>query len=270
MGGFLDSGGGKRMEETRKKLEDFFDEMVKNMKYFKRKSYEQFFKDTYEKYRDLMASLPVLCEGEGLEAEEALEELAGAIPMYARSKFLEVPKRKKEPTGIDYNMAMAVYVVPMLVYQHDPVNERIATRMVEIWNESKVTGLPLQKSNYEQIAGGFRKGLCFITTAVCEYQGKTDECQELTTLREYRDQYLGQSQEGRAMVEEYYEIAPILVLSIEMHREPGKIYEEIYQEYLRPCVEYAKKKENEKCRDLYADMVGSLRQRFAPSHLNRV
>ncbi len=258
------------MEETRKKLEDFFDEMVKNMKYFKRKSYEQFFKDTYEKYRDLMASLPVLCEGEGLEAEEALEELAGAIPMYARSKFLEVPKRKKEPTGIDYNMAMAVYVVPMLVYQHDPVNERIATRMVEIWNESKVTGLPLQKSNYEQIAGGFRKGLCFITTAVCEYQGKTDECQELTTLREYRDQYLGQSQEGRAMVEEYYEIAPILVLSIEMHREPGKIYEEIYQEYLRPCVEYAKKKENEKCRDLYADMVGSLRQRFAPSHLNRV
>ena len=52
--------------------------------------------------------------------------------------------------------------------------------------------------------------------------------------------------------------------------EAGKIYEEIYQEYLRPCVEYAKKKENEKCRDLYADMVGSLRQRFAPSHLNRV
>ena len=44
------------MEETRKKLEDFFDEMVKNMKYFKRKSYEQFFKDTYEKYRDLMSA----------------------------------------------------------------------------------------------------------------------------------------------------------------------------------------------------------------------
>ena len=36
------------MEETRKRLEEFFDEMLRNMKYFKKKSYEQIFKDTYE------------------------------------------------------------------------------------------------------------------------------------------------------------------------------------------------------------------------------
>ena len=29
------------MEETRKRLEEFFDEMLRNMKYFKKKSYEQ-------------------------------------------------------------------------------------------------------------------------------------------------------------------------------------------------------------------------------------
>ncbi len=110
--------------------------------------------------------------------------------------------------------------------------------------------------------------MCFITTAVCECQGKPDDCQELTVLREYRDGYLLGTDEGRAMVEEYYEIAPVLVLSIGMQREPEKIYEEIYRDYLRPCVEYAKNAENEKCRELYADMVGSLRERFAPSHLN--
>ena len=254
------------MEETRKKLEEFFDEMLRDMKYFKRKSYEQFFKDTYEKYRELVMSLPSLCEGEGEEVEAALEELASVIPMYARRKFLDVPKKKKEAVGIDYNMTMAVYVVPMLVYQHDPLNERIAKRMVEIWNEGQVTGLRLQKSDYDQIAGGFHKGLCYITTAVCESQGKPDDCQELTVLRRYRDQYLMRSKEGRAMVEEYYEIAPVLVLSIGMHREPYKIYQEIYRDYLRPCVEYAENEENVKCRELYADMVGSLRQRFAPSH----
>ena len=254
------------MEETRKRLEEFFDEMLRNMKYFKKKSYEQIFKDTYEKYRELVMGLPGLCEGE--EGDGAVEELASVIPLYARRKFLDVPKRKKEPAGIDYNMAMAVYVVPMLVYQHDPVNERIAERMVEIWNEAQVTGLRLQKSDYEQIAGGFRKGMCFITTAVCECQGKPDDCQELTVLGEYRDGYLLGTDEGRAMVEEYYEIAPVLVLSIGMQREPEKIYEEIYRDYLRPCVEYAKNAENEKCRELYADMVGSLRERFAPSHLN--
>ena len=125
------------MEETRKKLEEFFDEMLRDMKYFKRKSYEQFFKDTYEKYRELVMSLPSLCEREGEEVEAAVEELASVIPMYARRKFLDVPKKKKEAVGIDYNMTMAVYVVPMLVYQHDPLNERIAKRMVEIWNEGQ-------------------------------------------------------------------------------------------------------------------------------------
>ncbi|WP_244324682.1 CFI-box-CTERM domain-containing protein [Sporofaciens musculi] len=260
------SAEGRLMEETRKKLEDFFDEMVKSMKYFKKKSYEQYFKDTYEKYRDLFMSLPALCEGEEETASAAIEELASVIPMYARRKFLDVPKQKKEPVGIDYNMAMAVYVVPMLVYQHEPVNEQIAQQMVEIWNESQVTGLRLQKSDYEKIAGGFRKGLCYITTAVCECQGKSDDCRELTILRRYRDDYLMQSKEGRAMVEEYYEIAPALVLSIGMHKEPWKIYQEIYEDYLCPCVEYAKNEENVKCRELYGDMVGSLRQRFAPSH----
>ncbi len=256
------------MEEARKKLEEFFDEMLRDMKYFKKKSYEQFFKETYEKYRELVTGLPVMCEGEEEETEASVEELASVIPLYARRKFLDVPKRKKEAVGIDYNMAMAVYVVPMLVYQHDPVNERIAQRMVEIWNEAQVTGLRLQKSDYEQIAGGFRKGLCYITTAVCEYQGKPDDCQELTVLREYRDRYLMASDEGRAMVEEYYEIAPVLVLSIGMQRKPEKIYEEIYRNYLCPCVEYARNAENEKCKELYADMVDRLRERFAPLHLN--
>ena len=46
------------MEETRKRLEEFFDEMLRNMKYFKKKSYEQIFKDTYEKYRELVMGLP--------------------------------------------------------------------------------------------------------------------------------------------------------------------------------------------------------------------
>lgn len=88
------------MEETRKRLEEFFDEMLRNMKYFKKKSYEQIFKDTYEKYRELVMGLPGLCEGE--EGDGAVEELASVIPLYARRKFLDVPKRKKEPAGIDY------------------------------------------------------------------------------------------------------------------------------------------------------------------------
>ena len=38
------------MEETRKALEEFFDKMLGSIQYFKKKSYENFFKETYEEY----------------------------------------------------------------------------------------------------------------------------------------------------------------------------------------------------------------------------
>lgn len=51
-------------------------------------------------------------------------------------------------------------------------------------------------------------GLCFITTAVCYYRGLDDNCKELETLREFRDNYLLKTAEGIALVSEYYKIAP--------------------------------------------------------------
>lgn len=147
------------MEETRKALEDFFDEMLGSIRYFKKKSYEGFFKEAYEKHRSMIMSLPGLCGKEEADGEQVIEELAAVIPSYAKSKCQDLSKKKKEAAGMDYNLTMAVYITPMLCYQRDPVNERIAERMVEIWNETHVTDYTLQKSEFDQIAGGFRKKL---------------------------------------------------------------------------------------------------------------
>ena len=57
------------MEETRKALEDFFDKMLGSIQYFKKKSYENFFKETYEEYRGMIMALPGLC-GEEEDGEE--------------------------------------------------------------------------------------------------------------------------------------------------------------------------------------------------------
>ena len=50
--------------------------------------------------------------------------------------------------------------------------------------------------------GGKHKG-CFLTTAVCEYLGKADDCEELTTLRAYRDEWLAKQSGGVELIEEY-------------------------------------------------------------------
>ena len=154
------------MEDTKKALESLFDEMLGNIKYFKKKSYHSLFESLYEGHKELFATIARKCEGAEEEDKEGLiEELASVIPEYAYLKMQEVPKRKKEMFSVDYNMAMAVYIVPLLTYSRDPECERIADRMVELWNKKQITSMKLGRSSFEDIAGGFRKGFCYITTA---------------------------------------------------------------------------------------------------------
>ncbi len=75
-------------------------------------------------------------------------------------------------------------------------------------------------------SGGGKKG-CFITTAACELRGLPDDCHELRVLRRFRDDVLVTSREGRALVEEYYRVAPRLVLIVEVNGEHDNIWREI-------------------------------------------
>ena len=62
--------------------------------------------------------------------------------------------------------------------------------------------------------GGGGDGGCFLTTAVAERRGEPDDGPALTALRAFRDGYMMRTPERRALVAEYYEIAPKLVAAI--------------------------------------------------------
>ena len=62
--------------------------------------------------------------------------------------------------------------------------------------------------------GGGGDGGCFLTTAVTERRGEPDDGPTLTLLRGFRDGYMMRTPERRALVAEYYEIAPRLVAAI--------------------------------------------------------
>jgi hypothetical protein len=71
-----------------------------------------------------------------------------------------------------------------------------------------------------------KKG-CFLTTAACEMRGLPDNCDELTTLRRFRDEVLLFSREGRTLVEEYYNEAPSLVPFIKDSDENERVWNDI-------------------------------------------
>ena len=100
-----------------------------------------------------------------------------------------------------------------------------------------------------------RKRGCFLTTAVCEYLGKADDCTELTTLRAYRDNWLANEPGGKELIEEYYRIAPGIVRAMKSSADYGELCEELLTRYIRPCLALIAEGKNEECKELYMEMV---------------
>lgn len=251
------------MENIKRDLEQLFDEMLEQVKFFKRKTYDGIFKSCYNKYGKTIDAMGTLCGEASEEERDALvEQLAFIIPEYASGKMQYLSKSRKERQAVDFNMNMAVYIVPLFTYTHNQYCERVAERMVLVWNEKEVTSLTLGQSGYDDIAGGFKRSLCYITTAVCEYQGRPDDCYELTMLRMYRDEYMAKDDSLKSLVEEYYESAPGLVQILNMQKDAGEIYDGLYRNYIEPCVLYIAAGEMEQCRDLYIQMVHGLQKKY--------
>lgn len=107
-------------------------------------------------------------------------------------------------------------------------------------------------------------GGCFITTAVCQSRNLPDDCEELTILRKFRDEYMKPSELNRE-VEEYYLIAPKICKSIDSHSDSSKIYDEIYERWIKKSVTAVKNGEFENAHNIYKKMVLSLKEKYLAS-----
>lgn len=55
---------------------------------------------------------------------------------------------------------------------------------------------------------------CFLTTACVEYAGLADDCKELQVMRNFRDTYVRNLDNGSGILAEYYTAAPLIVQRI--------------------------------------------------------
>lgn len=107
-------------------------------------------------------------------------------------------------------------------------------------------------------SGSSRKGGCFITTAACEYMGRPDDCYELSALRSFRDRHLLATEEGRALVRHYYEVAPGIAERLHGRSD----LEEVWGIVTR-CVRAIEEGRYDDATQMYTTMVRSLEERTA-------
>ena len=105
------------------------------------------------------------------------------------------------------------------------------------------------------------KGPCFITTACIDAAGLPDDCTELEAMRYLRDAYLAKSEEGKRMIQGYYEIAPSIVERIEREENANEIFSGIFNN-IRWIASLIKIGDFENATKLYTEMVLGLRQRY--------
>lgn len=101
--------------------------------------------------------------------------------------------------------------------------------------------------------GGSGRGGCFLTTAACRWKGLPDNCHELETLRAFRDEFLMSFPDGRALVAEYYEIAPGITATLTDPEELDRVWSVIGR-----CVREIEARQFEQATDSYRALVRAL------------
>lgn len=105
-------------------------------------------------------------------------------------------------------------------------------------------------------------GPCFITSACVVALGCQDDGSELTTMRNFRDNWLKLQSNGPAEIEKYYVIAPQIVKAIDSETDSLKIYKRIYNEFIQPCVSFASQGDNESAYRRYSSMIETLSTQY--------
>lgn len=98
-------------------------------------------------------------------------------------------------------------------------------------------------------------GLCFITTAVCDASGKPDNCEELTILRKFRDEFMMIDEDRKKLVQEYYRIAPSIVAKLKTLENAKEIFDSLLESYIIPCIMYIEKGCNNCALNHYTRMI---------------
>ena len=110
---------------------------------------------------------------------------------------------------------------------------------------------------HESSSGG-----CYLTSACTAARGLPDDCQELQTLRRFRDEWLKHQPDGILLIARYYEIAPKIVAAIDIQEDRLVVHESIYQELVTPCVKMIEEDNFQSALALYREYTLRLEEKY--------
>lgn len=224
------------------------------------------FQNIYRKIDDIASRFAVsaskiipVAANEKYNLTKLVDEIVFALPREQKATvFREVnEEHQSEIAQKEVRRSVAEVIgdtVVKVVETAGRVVEKVVDKVADF-----IENLPIPRIPF---IGGRRKskGGCFITTATCEHLNKTDDCNELNTFRNFRDNWLASQPDGESIIENYYNIAPSIVEKINASEDSERVYKQIWQKYLSNCLHLIENQRFNECKDLYTEMVLHLQE----------
>lgn len=242
-------------------MESMAENGLSRLEFFHRKTYVDSFNSFYEAHIPAFDAIEQLY-GQVREPDEMIMNMALAYVEGAKKILDSVSKKVKvDAKMMELNMQLAVFTYPAILHYKGSSSAPLAECISKEWKK-QFPKSNVSMAEFDTIESGFHRKFCYITTAVCLSTGGGDDCYELSLLRNYRDGYLASLEKGSEMIRRYYDVAPSIVKHIDEQEDSGRIYDDIYKEWISPCIRMIEEGRNEECCQTYEQMVETLRDQF--------
>jgi hypothetical protein len=114
---------------------------------------------------------------------------------------------------------------------------------------------------FEEDAVGEEEDRCLLTTVCIKHAGLSDDCPELQIMRSFRDKYIRSLPDGSKLIEEYYQIAPLIVERIKSEGSADIVFNNLLKT-LRNIVELIRAGRNSEALFLCKQEFEKLRNKY--------
>lgn len=129
-------------------------------------------------------------------------------------------------------------------------------------NDSVLMSIPYTVAASSSYDDDYGDEDCFLTTACTQYKNLPDDCEELTTLRSLRNNFMTAYSEGKDLIRQYETTGPAIVTSINSFDNKAAIYDYMYYNMIVLSVKLVQQGKYEEAVNYYKLFVKTLKEKY--------
>lgn len=102
----------------------------------------------------------------------------------------------------------------------------------------------------------------YVMTVYCKIKGLPYDCKEMTTLINFRDNYMMCNDDGKEFLCDYENIGPLIAARLKCDIYKMDVVETMCENYIIPAIEFINEQRYDEAQETYIEMIETLKIRY--------